>query len=876
MLRSPTVHSPRPLIVAIVVFLLAAVAAASLIWRLERDELQEQRALASNQVIEHAHALQRGIERALSATYALEALLRQGNGTISDFDAVCSQLVRLYPSVVSLSLAPEGIIRRIAPLAGNEKALDVDLLTYPRTKKEASLARDTRKLTLTGPFTLVKGKLAAIGRLPIFLDDAKGRPSFWGFVNVEIGFPEALETTSLPQLVEQGYDYELWRIHPDTGEKLTIAASSSAALNEPLEHILEVPNATWTLSIAPVKGWGDPLGLSLKAALGLLLSLLMAFLAKLMVELRAHKQGLEALVAQSTAEVQAREADLNRAQSIAMVGSWVRDSSGNVVHWSAETYRIFGVSGTTPLNYEAYLRHVHPDDRDAVARAWQGILKGERYDIEYRIVDGPAIRWVHGQAEMQFTADGTQRRCVGTVQDITERKRAQQALSESEVKFRGLVEQSLTGICIVEDGRFTYVNPRFAEIHGYALTEMIGLPVIDTIAEEDHTTFKENTRKRLSGELKSVSYNLTAKRKDGSTVRVGVHGAAATMEGRPIIISMLQDITERERAEQALRAAEEQFRGLVEQSIAGTYIIQDGKLAYVNPRFAQILGYDSVEELIGLGAVEVIAEKDRAIILEQRRRLIEGEARSASYTFAALKKDGVSVEVGVHSTRATYRGQPAMIGLLQDISEKKRAEEEIRRYVAQLETAFMSTVGVATTLSEMRDPYTAGHERRVAEIAVAIGAELGFDARRQEGLRVAGYLHDIGKITIPSEILAKPGKLSAIEFQLVQGHSQASYDVLKGVEFPWPVADVALQHHERVDGSGYPQGLKGEAILLEARIMAVADVIKAMSTHRPYRPGLGIDTALAEIERGRGTAYDADAADACVRLFREKHYQLPA
>jgi len=176
----------------------------------------------------------------------------------------------------------------------------------------------------------------------------------------------------------------------------------------------------------------------------------------------------------------------------------------------------------------------------------------------------------------------------------------------------------------------------------------------------------------------------------------------------------------------------------------------------------------------------------------------------------------------------------------------------------------------------MRDPYTAGHERRVAEIAVAVGAELGFDARRQEGLRVAGYLHDIGKITIPSEILSKPGKLSPIEYQLIQGHPQASYDVLKAVEFPWPVAEIALQHHERMDRSGYPQGLKGEAILLEARILAVADVVEAMSSHRPYRPGLGIDKALAEIERGRGSAYDPKVADACLGLFRKKSYALPA
>jgi HD-GYP domain-containing protein (c-di-GMP phosphodiesterase class II) len=239
-------------------------------------------------------------------------------------------------------------------------------------------------------------------------------------------------------------------------------------------------------------------------------------------------------------------------------------------------------------------------------------------------------------------------------------------------------------------------------------------------------------------------------------------------------------------------------------------------------------------------------------------------------------KDGVMIEAGVHGARAEYDGRPAIIGLIQDITEKKRAEEQIQRYVVQLESAFMHTVEVATTLSEMRDPYTAGHERRVGQIAVAIGSELGFDAYRVEGLRVAGYLHDIGKITIPAEILAKPGKLSSIEYALIQAHPQAGYDVLKGINFPWPVAQVTLQHHERLDGTGYPNGLKGDEILLEARVMAVADVVEAMASHRPYRPGLGIEKALAEIERGSGTAYDSTVVEACLRLFREKGYVLPS
>ena len=304
-------------------------------------------------------------------------------------------------------------------------------------------------------------------------------------------------------------------------------------------------------------------------------------------------------------------------------------------------------------------------------------------------------------------------------------------------------------------------------------------------------------------------------------------------------------------------------------------MIDGDKVLYQNPRADAIYGYEP-GELEGHSIRGLAVDEDWPAIESAIRRAMSDEMAIVTLDFRARRKDGREVLINAQGTLARSGGHPIVIGVLQDVTEQRRAEQKVRGYVAQLETAFMHTVGVATALSELRDPYTAGHERRVAEIAVAIGAELGFDARRQQGLRVAGLLHDIGKITIPSEILSKPGRLSAVEFALVKGHPQASYDVLKDVEFPWPVALVALQHHERIDGLGYPQGLQGEAILFEARIMAVADVIEAMASHRPYRPGLGIDEALAEIERERGRKYDAVVVDACVKLFREKNYRLPS
>jgi putative nucleotidyltransferase with HDIG domain len=176
------------------------------------------------------------------------------------------------------------------------------------------------------------------------------------------------------------------------------------------------------------------------------------------------------------------------------------------------------------------------------------------------------------------------------------------------------------------------------------------------------------------------------------------------------------------------------------------------------------------------------------------------------------------------------------------------------------------------SLVEVRDPYTAGHQQRVAKLATAIARELSLSEERIEGIGVAGTLHDIGKISIPAEILSKPGRLRKSEFDLVKDHAEIGYSLLKAIEFSRPVAQIVLQHHERTDGSGYPNGLSGKNILIEARIMGVADVIESMSSHRPYRPAFSIDKALLEIILKKGVLYDPEVVDACVRLFNEKGF----
>lgn len=338
---------------------------------------------------------------------------------------------------------------------------------------------------------------------------------------------------------------------------------------------------------------------------------------------------------------------------------------------------------------------------------------------------------------------------------------------------------------------------------------------------------------------------------------------------------MNQD-SERTRLLDELRESEQRYRCLVEQSLAGVYLIQGQKMVYVNPRMAEMLGYDNAEELIGQDPLTIVAEKDHGTVKENIRLRLMGEVERIGYNFTARCKQGHTVEVGANGALATYRGQPAIIGLMQDITEKLHAEKLSRQHMEQLESAFLGTVKIASNLTNVRDSYTSHHARRVGEIASAIGAELGLDASQQKGLFVAGSLHDIGKITIPMEILSSLQPLTPREIEIIREHPQAGYDILKDLELPWPVAMVAYQHHERVDGSGYPKGLSGEQIILEARIVMVADVVESMSHARPYRDRLGLDRALEEIEHGMGSRYDPDISQTCLRMFRTGSFELPA
>jgi HD-GYP domain-containing protein (c-di-GMP phosphodiesterase class II) len=232
----------------------------------------------------------------------------------------------------------------------------------------------------------------------------------------------------------------------------------------------------------------------------------------------------------------------------------------------------------------------------------------------------------------------------------------------------------------------------------------------------------------------------------------------------------------------------------------------------------------------------------------------------------------VELENMVHQrTEALLRSNEQ---LRREVDHRRNVQRELQQSLDHLKKIIGGSVMAIAMTVEKRDPYTYGHQQRVAELAGAIGREIGLSADQVEGLAIASAIHDIGKISLPAEILTKPSHLNNLEMSLIQAHSQAGYDILKSVDFPWPVAQIVLQHHERLNGTGYPQGLSGDKILKEARIVGVADVVETMSSHRPYRPSRGLDKALEEISAKKGILYDPDAVDACLALIGEKHFEF--
>ena len=316
-------------------------------------------------------------------------------------------------------------------------------------------------------------------------------------------------------------------------------------------------------------------------------------------------------------------------------------------------------------------------------------------------------------------------------------------------------------------------------------------------------------------------------------------------------------------AERALEESERKFRLIAEKASDLIYRIElypEQKFSYVSPSSTKLTGYTPEDHYANpnLG-FELVHPDDR----EKLRDLLEHVDRSP-VVLRWIKKNG-EVVWAEQLNVPVYDNDGRLIaieGIARDVTERQKANEALKR-------AFNSVVSVLSDMLNLKDPYTQFHEKNVAKLALEIAERMGLDEFTIESIRVASMVHDIGKINIPTEILSKPGKLSDIEFEMIKKHPETAYEILRKVDLPWPVADIVYQHHERLDGSGYPRHLKSDEILLEAKIIIVADVIEAMSSHRPYRAALGFEAAIEEIKKNAGVLYDAEIVQICTSILEE-------
>jgi PAS domain S-box-containing protein len=566
-------------------------------------------------------------------------------------------------------------------------------------------------------------------------------------------------------------------------------------------------------------------------------------------------------------------------------GYYEVDLAGNLTFFNDSMCRIWGYSRKELMG----MNNRQYTDEENAKKLFETFNKVYRTELPTKAFDWQVIRkdgnivFIEASVALRKDSAGNKIGFMGIVRDITERKHAEEELRQNQYFLLKSQEVAQLGSYQVDSKTGRWISSHVLDNilgidENYQRTPQGWFNIIHPDERQDIKRFMYETIKIHRKRLFDTALRII-RQNDGQERWVQAKGELTyDQDGNAItMIGTIQDITDRKRMEDEILESEQKYRSIVENAQEGIFQASpDTQKISMNNAFAAMLGYDSPQNVHGriLEIAKRVAVNPEELL--KVRDILRRAGSIKSYETQLYRKDKSLIWVKMSITAVKdNKGGVIYHGIVEDVTPKKKLEQERQASLQSLRKSLGATINAMSATVEARDPYTAGHQRRVSDLARSIATEMKLSRDQIDCIRLAGMIHDLGKISVPSEILSKPTRLSSLEFELIRTHSEAGYSILKDIEFPWPIARIVLEHHERINGSGYPNKLKADELLLESKIIAIADVVEAISSNRPYRPAVGIHAALEEIEKNKGILYDNVAAEACIKLFREKHYKMP-
>lgn len=558
----------------------------------------------------------------------------------------------------------------------------------------------------------------------------------------------------------------------------------------------------------------------------------------------------------------------------------ITDLDANIRYVSEHTVNMYGGMHTSDFLGKNLIELIAPEDRAGALESSKRIIsEGFISDLEYRFLKFNGKRFP-GDISATLIRNRMDKpvAIMYALRDLTRTKMTENVLKITEDKYRMVFNNANDAIVLYQmdgtPGKFMEVNDVACRMLGYERDALLKLTFNDLIAPD--FVKKSSGAEALLRANGGVVFETCIVKADAVMMACEISAHVFIMDSSRAVIAIIRDVTLRKKYQDELEESERMYRSLIDLSPDAVIIVNsEGKIIYASERALEMNGAPGMDLFVGRNVADIVSSEEKQKTLDAIKTMFDSGGLH-NMEFVLNRYDGTKMTGDASGSvlrTASGRVKGAII-TVRDITEKKKIARELEESYAAVKKIMDGIIKAMEKLVEKKDMYTVGHQHRTAQLAKAIAEKMGLSKEQVSCIYLSSLIHDIGKIFVPGVILNKPGELTANEYEIIKKHPEAGYEVLKTVDFPYPIADIILQHHERLDGSGYPYGLKGDKISIESRILSVADVVEAITFARPYRPAFGVDKALEEIMNKRGTQFDPEVVDVCRKLLKEQNFKF--